>query len=116
MPIILSLDTNMSAAEITDENYQDFIEKNTIAVIEFWQSNCSYCETLAQHIQHQAEECAGKYAFGKYKVNGKWRHVVSTYEVEGIPSILVYENGTLIDQTCGYNNCMRALRRLILRA
>jgi len=103
----------MSVAEITDENYQDFIEKNPIAVIEFWQTNCNYCEALAKYIQHLVEEFAGKYAFGKYNVDGKWRHVVSTFEVEGIPSILVYENGTLIDRKFGYNNCMRALRKLI---
>ena len=103
----------MSIAEIADENYQDFIEKNTIAVIDFWQPNCSRCEELAHHIQQLAEEYTGKCAFGKYNIDGKWKHVTSTFKVEGIPSILVYKNGTLIDRTHGYNNCVRALRKLI---
>lgn len=103
----------MSVAEIADENYQDFIEKNTIAVIDFWGPRCSRCEELAHHIQQFAEEHAGKCAFGKYNIDGKWKHVASTFEVEGVPSILVYKNGTLIDRTLGYNNCARALRKLI---
>lgn len=94
----------MSVAEITDEDYQDFIEKNTIAIIDFWGPKCSYCKELTPHIQHLAEEYDGKCAFGKYNVDGKWKHIASTFEVKGVPSILVYKNGTLIDRTLGYDN------------
>lgn len=96
----------MSVAEIAEEDYQDFIEKSTIAVIDFWGPKCSHCKELSPHIQHLAEEYAGKCVFGMYNVDGKLKHVASTFEVKGVPSILVYKNGTLIDRTLGYDNYM----------
>ena len=94
----------MKATEITDDNYQSFIAENPMAVIDFWGPKCSNCKALAPHIERLADEYNGKCAFGKYNVDGRWDHVASSFNVKGVPSILVYKNGKLIDHVLGYDN------------
>lgn len=86
--------------KLNDQNFDEFIEKYDVALIDCWADWCGPCKMLEPIIEELAEEMAGEVAFGKLDVDengGK----SGEYGVTSIPTLLMFKDGELVDKLIG---------------
>lgn len=69
-------------------------------VVDFWADWCGPCKRLAPTIDALALEYAGKVTVGKLDVDAN-PNTPGKYAVRGIPALLVFKGGQLVDQIVG---------------
>ena len=90
------------ALEITDGNITQVITDNTITVVDFWAPWCGPCRMLGPIIDELATNNAD-IAIGKINVDEN--SVSATkYGVRGIPTLLFFKNGEVVDKMVGVTN------------
>lgn len=87
--------------EITDHNFEsDVLKSATPVVIDFWAEWCGPCKTIAPVIDELADEYLGKVKFGKVNVDFN-QQTAMKYGIRSIPSLLIFKNGSVINQIIG---------------
>lgn len=86
---------------VSDEDFDQFVKKHPVVVIDFWAEWCAPCLMLAPIIDELAKKYRGKVVFGKVNVdeNSASARRFSIYE---IPTLLVFKNGHLVGRLKGY--------------
>ena len=85
--------------EITDGTFEEFIQSNKVAVIDFWASWCMPCRMLSPVIEELAKE-QKSVTFGKLNVDLN-RATPMKFGVMSIPTLLYFKGGRLVDKTIG---------------
>ncbi|MDK2893030.1 thioredoxin [Methanohalophilus sp.] len=86
--------------EITDADFGHFVEKYPLTVIDCWAPWCGPCRRIAPVIEELAKSLQGKVVFGK--LNTDTNHLTSMkYQISAIPTLLVFQNGNLVDRIVG---------------
>ncbi|MCM2277545.1 MAG: thioredoxin [Oligoflexia bacterium] len=90
---------NVRAA--TDGNFESEVLKSAqLALVDFWAEWCGPCRLLGPTIDALADEFAGK--MNVYKMNVDENPATpSRYHIRGIPTVLFFKNGQLVDQLVG---------------
>ena len=89
------------AFEFTDANFQDtVIDKEGVAVVDFWAEWCGPCRMLTPIIEELSSEYDGKATVGKLNVDQN-PEIAMKYGVRSIPTILVIKNGEVVDKHVG---------------
>jgi thioredoxin 1 len=101
--------------KVDEDKLDKFLEENPVAVIDFWGVTCMPCKAMAPLIEQLADEYSGRCAFGKFKVDGKWKLVGRRYNVLSVPTLLVYKDGRNVKRFTGYSpkSTPRMLRETI---
>ena len=86
--------------DLTDGTFTSFVKENAMAVVDVWAPWCGPCRFVSPVVEELARDYAGKIAFGKLNVDQNQR-VANQYGIMGIPTILVFKNGKLVDQIVG---------------
>ena len=87
--------------EITDQNFEsDVLKSDTPVVIDFWAEWCGPCKTIAPVIDELADEYLGKVKFGKVNVDFN-QQTAMKYGIRSIPSLLIFKNGSVVNQIIG---------------
>ncbi|MGD8546239.1 MAG: thioredoxin [Candidatus Bathyarchaeota archaeon] len=86
--------------KVTDSTFNDIIQKNFLVVVDCWASWCAPCHMIAPVIEELAKDYAGKILFGKLNVDEN-RRTTTQYQIMGIPALLVFKNGKLVDKIVG---------------
>jgi len=86
--------------EITDEDFDGFIDGNAIAVVEFWDPWCSICSEMAPVYEELARKYAGKAAFAKLNMREN-RKKPDDYEVYVTPTFIFFRNGREVHRLGG---------------
>lgn len=81
---------------LTDSNFEQALRKYPLLVVDFSAPWCGPCRVLAPIIEQMASEMAGKAVFGKLNVDENPR-IVNQFEVQGIPTVIMFRNGEIID-------------------
>ncbi len=103
-----------NVAEFTDTNFESEVLKSDMPVlVDFWATWCGPCRQLAPHVEAVAGELAGKLKVGKLDVDQNPR-TAGAYQVQGIPTLLLFRNGKIAEQIVGYVS-KDALRRTLDR-
>ena len=90
-----------SIVEVTDGNFdEEVVEANNLTVVDFWAPWCAPCKMIAPIIEELSTEYSGKIKFGKLNVDDNQRTAMK-YNIRGIPTLLVFKNGDLVDQIVG---------------
>lgn len=87
--------------DITQDVFQkEVLEHQGLVVVDFWAPWCGPCRVLSPIIEELAEELQGKVKVAKVNVdeNGE---IASQYNVMGIPTIIFFKNGQMVDQHVG---------------
>ena len=91
----------MSATqEISDADFQQFLAKNDVALIDCWAPWCGPCKRIAPILDELAQEYAGKLTIGKLNTDENPRTPMQ-FGVMSIPTLLFFKKGKLVNQVVG---------------
>ena len=98
--------------KITDANFSRIVENSTVPVLlDLWAAWCGPCHQIAPVIDQIAKELAGKVLVGKLNVDENQR-TAANFHVQGIPTLLILQNGREVDRIVGVESKESILRRL----
>ena len=88
---------------VTDEKFEgDVIGSDLPVLVDFWAEWCQPCQMIAPIVEELAEEYDGKINFKKIDIDSN-PLTPQAYGIRGIPALLIFQNGQVIDQIIGDN-------------
>jgi len=86
--------------EVTDATFPQVIRDHPVVVIDCWAPWCAPCRMVAPVVEQLARDYTGKILFGKLNVDEN-QSVAMSYQIMGIPTLLVFKDGRLVDRIVG---------------
>ena len=91
----------MSTSSTNDENFEKDISNSKIPIlIDFWAEWCGPCKMIAPSVEKISEEYSDKLKVGKLDVDSN-PNISSTFGIRSIPTLLIFKNGSPVDQIVG---------------
>ena len=88
--------------EVNDANFdQDVLKSEQPVLVDFWAAWCSPCRAIAPIVDELAQHFQGKIKVGKMDVDRN-SATPMRYKVTGIPTLLVFKGGQVVEQLVGY--------------
>ncbi|MCL4542595.1 MAG: thioredoxin [Deltaproteobacteria bacterium] len=92
---------NESVLAFTDANFENEVLKSDKPVlVDFWAVWCAPCRAVAPIIDEMASDYEGSVKVGKVNVDEN-QIIPSKYGVRGIPTVILFNNGKVVDQLVG---------------
>ncbi len=85
---------------VTDSEFDRFVKDHPYVVVDFWAEWCAPCRAIAPTVEELAQKYAGRVTFGKVNSDENPR-TVQQFMIMGIPTILFFRGGKLVDQVVG---------------
>lgn len=86
---------------VTDNNFDaEVLKSNVPALVDFWAEWCGPCKALGPTIDELGDAFAGKVKVFKMNVDEN-PDVPAKYRIRGIPTLLLFKDGELVDQLVG---------------
>lgn len=86
---------------VIKDNDFEAVKKSKVAVVDFSATWCGPCQMLAPVLEATAEELAGEVDFFNCDVDSNMK-LAMLFNVQSVPSILVFKEGQLVDSTVGF--------------
>jgi thioredoxin 1 len=87
--------------EITSMNFNnEVLESDTPVLVDFWAEWCGPCRAIGPVVDEIANDYNGKVSVGKLNVDNE-NQLAMEYGVRSIPALLIFNNGTVVNQIVG---------------
>lgn len=103
MSSVMELDTDTYKTHVT--------EAEGTVMVDFWAPWCGPCLMMGPVIDELAAELDGKVTVAKVNVD-KSPEIAAQYGIRGIPTLLFFKNGELVDQEVGVQTKARLVEKL----
>jgi thioredoxin 1 len=88
--------------EVTDASFdQEVLKSDKPVLVDFWATWCGPCRALAPVVDELATHYGSKLKVGKMDVDSN-SATPMRYKVTGIPTLLVFKGGQVVEQLVGY--------------
>lgn len=86
--------------DVDDAGFAAFVQRHPFVVVDCWAPWCGPCRVVAPSLEALARELAGRVVFAKLNADLNPR-VMSQFGVQGLPTLLVFKDGRLVDRLVG---------------
>lgn len=86
---------------VTEQNFNEILKSNKPVVIDFWASWCGPCRMMAPNFEEVSVELKDECVFAKCNVDD-CEGVAMSQNIQSIPTIAIYKNGTEIARFLGF--------------
>jgi thioredoxin 1 len=101
MLVLSGCPSKSQAVKLTDSNFDERVLRSKgLALVDFGAVWCAPCRELEPVIRELADEFAGKVIVAQVDVDEN-RELARRYEVESVPTILVFKDGKLKERLVG---------------
>ena len=102
----------MSAVKVFDEtNFDTEVADGKPVMVDFYADWCAPCQILGPRVKEIAEKYDGRVSVGKLNVDTSGTLAVR-YGIQGIPTVLFFKDGKLVDRVVGLVPEAELTRRL----
>lgn len=106
---------NPKIVHTTDADFETEVLKSDVPVlVDFWATWCGPCRAIAPHLDTLADEFDGKAKIVKVDIDQN-PATPSNYGVRGIPTLLVFKGGEVVDKIVGNPGSLKPLQDLVSR-
>ena len=94
----------MSTIQISDDTFEEnVIKKGQPIIVDFWAEWCGPCKQIGPILEEISDEYKGKITIGKLDVDEN-PETPGKFQIRGIPTMLLFNNGELIDTKVGMSS------------
>lgn len=109
-----SMDGSVSIREMNDSTVNDSIAQHPFFVLDVYKPLCNPCERMKAALDELSTELGSQVVFGI--VNGiNNQRTERSYNITSYPTLLVFDNGTLVDRMEGFASKRYIVDRLSLK-
>jgi len=92
---------NENLLHVNDGDFESQILQSDVpALVDFWAAWCGPCRTVGPVVEELASEYAGKVKVAKLNVDDN-KQTPAKYGVRGIPTLMLFKGGQVVDQIVG---------------
>ena len=96
-----SMETNGKPVQLRDSDFNKFVQSNDVVLVDCWAEWCGPCKMLEPTIEELAADNAGRAVIAKLNVDLNPAKA-QEFKVMGIPTMLLFKQGKLVDKIVGY--------------
>jgi thioredoxin len=87
---------------VTDQTFErEVLQAGSVPVlVDFWAEWCGPCRMIAPTLDKLAAEAGGRYRIAKLNVDEN-KQTAARFRVQGIPTLLVFKNGEMVERFVG---------------
>ncbi len=90
-----------SLVQVNDKNFASEVLNSDLPVlVEFWATWCGPCRSISPIVEDLAKEFTGRVKVSKLNVDDS-PATTSQYGVRGIPNLILFKGGKIVDQIVG---------------
>jgi thioredoxin 1 len=98
--------------EVTEATFEaEVLKSPTPVLVDFWAEWCTPCKMMAPVLDQVASEQAGKLKVAKVDVDA-YPAMLARFGIRGIPTLILFKNGQLVDRIIGYQSKSALLGKL----
>ena len=98
---VISLASAAVPVQLDDSSFQGFIRQASKPVmVDFFSPSCGPCRMLSPVIDAMARKFYGRVIIAKLDTS-RYHLTASQYRIRGVPTLLFFKNGELVDQVTG---------------
>ena len=91
----------MAALEVTDDSFANEVLNSELPVlVDFWAEWCGPCKMVSPIVEELSNEYNGKVKVAKLDVDSN-PQTATNYGIRGIPTLLMFKDGSAVDQIVG---------------
>ena len=103
---------NNKPVTVTDATFSQEVERSAVPVlVDMWAPWCGPCRFLTPVVEDLATQLAGRVRVAKLNVDEN-PQTASRFRIQGIPALLIFKGGRLVDEMIGVQPKAEILRRL----